>query len=136
MGAVARLRDGVSLEAAQEEATRLHLNARRQEVDEGRYPATASILLAPVIAAAGPDASGESRVAKWLAGVSLLVLLIACANVTNLLLARGTKQRRETAVRLALGVGRPSGQATPFGCVSTSSIRSPGSRAEAPTSSR
>jgi predicted permease len=106
MGAVARLRDGVSLEAAQEEATRLHLNARRQEVDEGRYPATASILLAPVIAAAGPDASGESRVAKWLAGVSLLVLLIACANVTNLLLARGTKQRRETAVRLALGVGR------------------------------
>ena len=106
MGAVARLHEGVSVEAAEAEATRLHLNARSEQVARDAYPSTAAITLAPVIAAAGPDAPGESRVARWLAGVSIIVLLIACANVSNLLLARSTRQRKETAVRLALGVGR------------------------------
>ena len=100
LDAIARLKDGVTLTQAQTEMTTI---ARRIEEQN---PVTNEGLGVKVISL-HENLSGNYRDALLiLLGVVGCVLLVACVNVANLMLARATARQKEFALRTALGAGR------------------------------
>jgi predicted permease len=100
--AIARVKSGVSRSAAQAEASGIASRLALQ------FPATNSgkgVRLVPLV---GSEVNDVHRRLVWLTlGLAGFVLLIACANLGNLQLARSAGRARDFAIRVALGASRP-----------------------------
>lgn len=104
---VARLADGVSIEAAIDEANAIG-NGIRPRPTEGPLaaPLPAGTRRFDLVRMKDNLVAPARPALRILSVAVTVVLLIVCANVANLLLARGTARQRDIAVRLAIGAGR------------------------------
>ncbi len=100
LDAIARLRPGTSLERAQAEMDTVSRNLA------AAHPGTNNGLSVRVVPLRDEVLGGSRRALLWLFACTGFVLLVACGNVANLLLARATACHKEVAIRAALGAAR------------------------------
>jgi putative ABC transport system permease protein len=98
---VGRLRQGTSIDHAQADMTNIAANLEQE------YPRSNQNSTIYLVGAHEQIVGQDVRRALWLLfGVVGFILLIACTNITNLLLVRASTSQKETAIRAALGAGR------------------------------
>jgi predicted permease len=99
LAVVGRLKPGVSMAAAQSEATALGVHISAEQPNRNS--------ISPHLSSLKQHVSGKLRPALLVLAFAVgVVMLIVCANLSNLLLARSTTRQKELAIRSALGAGR------------------------------
>jgi predicted permease len=99
MSMVGRLKPGVPVGAAQAEVRAIADELTRTHTDRNSFVG--------VVKPLADQVGGRMRTAVWvLTGAVAAVMLIVCANLSNLLLARTASRQREMAIRMAMGAGR------------------------------
>jgi len=102
---VGRLESGVSATEAEQAMTLIgrRLDEQYPDAFKERSPDLLPIRQAVINPS---ERGGYVRASVLVTGIALMILLIACANVTNLLLAQAAHRRKEIAIRLAIGIKR------------------------------
>jgi predicted permease len=99
MAMIGRLKPGVTTAQAQADTRAIAIQLTREYTDRNSFEGFVKPLADQV--------NGRMRLALWvLAGAVGVVMLIVCANLSNLLLARTAARQKEIAIRTALGAGR------------------------------
>src|SRR5437764_4127737 len=104
---IGRLKPGMTAAAAKPALEGLAINLEKAYPVEQKNQTFITAPVSRIAVSTNPTAaSGVKSIAPLLLGMAVVVLLVACLNLANMLLARGTTRRKEIAIRLALGGSR------------------------------